>query len=317
MAGRSPPSATTSSQILRRGSRGSDFIDCEQVSLLRRAPERGAVVGVAAVALSSAPASTEIERDNKNARRGKKRVFRYPSSTGYRLLIAVAATAVCVAQAEQPLIAHLDAGSFKEAVRNDAPVAGGDVMGLVVDLREAPVDGGKLYVRIPRRPVSRICIEATTLNGGYLASNTYTVPAAPAGSFVEIPVDATRPLGTSHPEFFRPSSPRALAVLARTGACSDASSALLPASWGRPSHPGGRLPFTLAVQSGRATVSMVATPRSAATEACESLTQGRRTAYDVLCSGDLSPDGHSDVELQLQTCAYDDCSPPYRVRIAL
>lgn len=232
-------------------------------------------------------------------------------------LVTCMAARAQTAPAEKPLIAHLDGDAFKEALKDEAPVAGADIVGLIVQSSHDNSDARKLYVRNPARSISKVCVEITTLNGAYVASNTYLMPKAARGAYVEIPFNASRPLGTSHPEFFSSTLVQSLAVLTRTGACTDRSPALLPTAWGRPASSDTRLSITLAVQSGRATMSVLAKSPGETDGTCQSLTQGRRTAFDTLCTVQVPQQGPAEVELSLQRCAFDDCSGPLTVKVVL
>jgi hypothetical protein len=234
-----------------------------------------------------------------------------------RLLPTLLGALLGGAWGQQALVAKLDGPSFRETFRVEAPVAGGDVIGLMVDPEPLRAGAQKVYVRMPRAGASRICLEATTIDGAYVASNTYLLPKAAPGSYVEVPLGASQPLGTSHPEIFRGASAQSLAMLARTGACADTEFDVLPVAWGTPLPDGTPLRLIFSVQSGRSSASILTTLGTKATMACQPLTSGRRTAFDALCYIDLPANTSTAVQFRLQRCAFDDCSIAPPVRLAL
>jgi hypothetical protein len=213
----------------------------------------------------------------------------------------------------QPLpVARLKGDHFVENLRSEAPVSGGDVVGIVVGDHGAPNDARKLYVRRPAVEQSQICIEAATIDGSYVASNTYLMPAAAPGMYVQIPIDTSRPLGTSHPDLFRSATVQTVAIMARTGACAEQRSDLIPIAWGEPPAPGANLKVILAVQSGRTSSFILIGEGSGDARSCDPILQGRRTAFDALCSLELPSGKSGALRLRLRRCAFDDCTnaPP-------
>jgi hypothetical protein len=225
-----------------------------------------------------------------------------------------AAGAQCI-WAQAPPVAHLKSTPFMEEVRREAPVSAKDIVGIAVGAT-APADGAaKIFVRRPGGADSLICVEAVSLDGSYLASNTYVLPAANAGTYVEIPVDSAAPAGTKLRELYKMASFQTMAIVAHTGACGDGSTELLPTAWGHPPPSGTGLQLTFAVQSGRSTAYLLLGDNGKKLP-CIALTDGRRTEFDAICKVPVSESDKNPISLRLQRCAFDDCtlSPAVRVQ---
>lgn len=203
-------------------------------------------------------------------------------------------------------VAQLQSGRFNEVLRPEAPVAGYDVMGLAVDSGKEKVNALRLYVRRPSDATSLVCVEISSRDGGYVASNTYILPASPPGSYVEIPVTSPSPLGTSHVDLFQAASPQTLAVLARVDSCSARSDRILPLAWGTPPDSGA-LRLIVSVQSGRTSASLIVNQSPSGQQACAPVMEGRRTAFDAVCGLELPLSERRPVSLQVRRCAFDDC----------
>lgn len=215
--------------------------------------------------------------------------------------------------AQQLLVARLQGDRFNETIRYEAPVAGGDILGVSIGQDELAGGAQKLYVRRPSGSDIQICVEASTVNGGYFASNTYLLPAAEPGAIVQIPIDSSGPLGSSHLDIFRSASPKTLAVLVRRGACGHTGRPeLLPVGWGTvpPSSKAGAVRVTIAVQSGRSSAFIVVNEDIERQIPCNPIVDGRRTAFDALCDVELKslPANSGAVSLRLRRCAFDDCA---------
>jgi hypothetical protein len=232
------------------------------------------------------------------------------------LSIVVAAAAVSLRAQDVP-IARLAGASFSEAIRTEAPVSGEDILSLQVRSAKEPTSAMNLYVREPAGGLSSICLDVATIDGGYVASNTYLIPPASPGSYVRIPVDAGRPLGTGHPERFTIASAYTLAIIARRGTCAVPTVDLVPVAWGEMPKPSAEIRIVLAAQSGRSSASLLINDDPKQAHACTSLTAGRRTIFDSLCDFSL-PVGHeTSIRLRLQRCAFDDCTQAPLVRLLL
>ena len=221
--------------------------------------------------------------------------------------IALMLTGTIALAAGQLPVAQLQSGRFNEVMRPEAPVAGDDIMGLTVDSGKPTVNATRLYVRRPADATSLVCIEISSRDGGYVASNTYILPASPPGSYVEIPVASPSPLGTSHIDLFKAASPQVLGVLARVDSCSARSDKLLPLAWGTPPDSGA-LRLIISVQSGRTSASLIVNESPPGQHACAPVTEGRRTAFDALCGLELTPSERRPVSLRVRRCAFDDCA---------
>lgn len=220
--------------------------------------------------------------------------------------------------ASEPLVALLDGPRFNETIRSEAPVAGGDVLG--VKIRTTPNDSlgaDPLFVREPKGGVAQICLEISSVDGSYVAANTYQMPAAPPGTYVRIPIDAPEPRGTGHQERFRSARAESFAIVARTNPCGQPGTDLLPVAWGSIPSTQAALTLSIAVQSGRTDPSLIIDNDSQHAQSCEPLTAGRLTEFDALCTITLPPTATTSLQLQLQRCAFSDCSkaPPVRVRL--
>ncbi len=221
---------------------------------------------------------------------------------------------VVVAAAQPVPVAQLQGPRFNEVVRKEAPVAGDDIVGLAID--SGRTSGAQnLYVRRSSAGNSLVCIEVSSIDALYVASNTYVLPAAAAGTYVQIPIALPAPLGTSHIELFTSASFRTLAVLARSGDCRSHSDELLPTSWGTPPES-ATLRLSIAVQSGRSSASILVNGSLADQRPCEPLLEGLRTAFDALCAVSL-PAGARSVGLRLRRCAFDDCANASIVNVDL
>ncbi len=202
--------------------------------------------------------------------------------------------------------ANLADPKFNEQVRPEAPVAGGDIIGIVVGPGNWQARGQRLFVRSPGKFVSSVCIEAASVDGGYVAFNDYHFAPQDAGTYVEIPLEAAQPKGTVYPQRFAAASAQTMALLAREGTCDTRATRLLPLKWATREAPDtGEVTLTIAVQSGRSTA-FLAIGDSSYTP-CTPIPAERLTAFDTLCEATIPAVRSQSVPLRLRRCAFDDC----------
>jgi hypothetical protein len=239
---------------------------------------------------------------------------------GCIIIASLAAALVSVGIAAQELpVAELVAKQFNETIRPEAPVAGEDILGVVIGPPTLAADARELYIRKPAHRISAICVSVESRNGRYLAyNNTYRVPASGASGYVAIPIAQTKPLGTQYQEYYSAASVHDLAVLAREGECSERGSTLLPTLWGHLPPPDSELVLTLAVQSGRSTIRMNVGRSGATSEAqCALMKDGQRTAFDTLCEIHVPRSYSGLLSIHLQRCSFDDCADQPDQAVAL
>jgi len=207
------------------------------------------------------------------------------------------------ATADEMLVARLVGNQFTESLRSEAPVSGGDVLGLsVVADVEASTSADKIFVRRPATKNGRVCLEIASRDGRYVASNTYEMPEASPGAFV------LAPIGTQHPEIFRGASPRNLAILARMGTCPSPDGDIVLVAWGRAPELGSPIRVTVAVQGARSKANLVVGQGATSILPCERIREERGTAFDALCTLTLPKGALRPLTLQLQRCAFDECT---------
>lgn len=154
-----------------------------------------------------------------------------------------------------------------------------------------------------------MCIEAASADGSYVAFNNYTFKPQVAGTYVEIPLDAAHPMGTTHPKLFFAASAQTMALLAREDQCSALTTRLLPLRWAdEKSSEGARLQLTIAVQSGRSSVYLQVGNSHSQGVPCTPIQGERGTAFDTLCQVTINdPKRSQSLALHLRRCAFDDC----------
>lgn len=198
-------------------------------------------------------------------------------------------------------------GSFVEKVRDEAPVGGGDILGAT--LRSSASDARSIYVRKPVQQAVMVCLTVTTIDGRYIASNSFELPDAPAGTSVRIAVN------TRFPEYFANPYIEKLATAARMGACPSNRGDLLMVSWGAPAA-GGAVKVGVPVQSGgQQAFLIVGEGANAKRIPCPWLKQGKMTSFDSVCEVDLALLSPGGVRARLERCNYGECTSAPAVRI--
>jgi hypothetical protein len=230
---------------------------------------------------------------------------------GRQGFVSTALMIVVVAKGAQlPGTAELVATKFNETIRPQAPVAGEDILGVVIGPETLSADARSLYVRKPKHPLDSICVTVESRNGRYLAyDNTYRVPAGDPSAYVAIPIAQPQPFGTQYQQYYSSASAKDLAILAREGNCADRDTRMLPTAWGHAQESTPDLILTFAIQSGRSTIRMTAGEGGAKTGAqCSGIRDGQRTAFDTLCEIHV-PNAYVGVlKVDIQRCSFDDCA---------
>lgn len=224
------------------------------------------------------------------------------------LLTLVASPLASPSSAWIPPKASLAEARFSEQVQADAPVVGGDIIGIVVGPSDWHALGRRLFLRSPGQQVSSACIEAASVDGSYVAFNNYTFKPQAAGTYVEIPLRAAFPQGTTHPKRFAAASADTMALLAREGLCSALTTRLLPLRWANDQiKEGASLELTIAVQSGRSSVYFQVGSSPYPDTPCTPIQGERTTAFDTLCQVTIDAKKPQSLALRLRRCAFDDC----------
>jgi len=233
------------------------------------------------------------------------------------LLLAAASLLLVLAPgasfAEGPSLARLKSRPFQEEYRDEAPVSGRVVVGVL--LHGFPGEG--LAVMPPASAAGRaVCVHVSSRDGRYVSRNTFVLPAEiPAA-----PVALEYP--SSHEDFLRGLDPDGLAVRVSPGQCGDEEAELLYAAGARfgTGDPGGQR-IAVLVNSARADtfVAVANDPEARRPRRCRSIQEGRRTAFDTVCElalGGLET-GDAPLEVRIVRRHYDRMLPPARVRVAL
>lgn len=214
----------------------------------------------------------------------------------------------CGAWTPQWAVATLAGTAFDEHVRSDAPVVGGDIMGVLVGPKDWRALGRRLLVRSPGPQVSTVCFQAASVDGSYVAFNSYTFKPQAEGAYVEIPIEAAHPMGTIYPQRFSAASAQTMALLAREGRCDALATRLLPLRWADGgTSEGDSLQVTIAVQSGRSSVYLKIGDSQYPDTPCIPVQGERGTAFDTLCQVTVNIQRSQSLQLHLRRCAFDDC----------
>lgn len=205
--------------------------------------------------------------------------------------------------AQSAPVAHLVGENFQETLRAEAPVGGDDIVGLAVSGIEGAKGAEKIFVRKPSARGSHICVEMTGRDGRYVASNTYEFPDTAAGSFVLVPTEKTR-----HADVLRRASVDDFAVVARLGDCPSTGGQVLPVAWGAPPLGNQISRLVAVVQSGRSQARLKVDGIDKPVR-CEPIRQsGLKTAFDSECKIDLPAKHSTVIRLQLERCAFEECT---------
>lgn len=202
---------------------------------------------------------------------------------------------------------------FQENLRSEAPVSGGDILGVVVSGDRSNAE--KLFLYRSTSGSDLVCVEITTRDGRYIASNTYRLPKSSTGVFVPIPVESQYPIGTKHPEYYRLAALDNFAVLAQVGACTNARGNVVPVAWGK--SPTTITHLTVTVQSARTQAYLnVGEGANIQRVLCSPINKERATAFDTLCDIVLPAGAKSPIRLQLERCDFGECTRAPAVRLA-
>ena len=231
-----------------------------------------------------------------------------------RFRVWFAALAVTFATAgtngQQGPVAELTSSQFKEAIRTEAPVAGEDILGVVIGSPPLAADARSLLVRLPNRAITTICVKVESRDGRYIAfDNSYRVPAHSGPGYVAIPITRVTPFGTQHQQYYASASVESLAILVHEGDCAQMENVFLPTFWGRTPPSAPDLTVTFAIQSGRSTIRMTLGEGNDKVSArCSLIREGQRTAFDTLCTASIPRTHSGPVPVHLQRCSFDDCA---------
>lgn len=217
------------------------------------------------------------------------------------VLCALAASAAASADPLGPLLPR----QFVEKVRPSAPVGGGDILGIRVEGATREAGALPLFVRVPSTwPGGSVCLEVTSRDGFYVASGTYSVPRSATPSWVQLSFD------TKQDKRYREATRDSLGITVRASDCSSDGGTYLPVSWDRPVDDAPPRVLTVAVQSGRSKARLaVGTGRGEADIVpCAPIGGSHMIAFDAICRVPLGDRPNGPVTLQLERCAYDECS---------
>lgn len=199
------------------------------------------------------------------------------------------------------------ATTFSETLRKEAPVAGRDIVGLMAASPDSIKWQGAIQVRTPVSTVSsRVCISAASIDGLYVARNTYILPPAVKSSWLTLPVP------TRFPEVYQGTARHTIALLAQQGDCSQPPGATLLLRV--PANDSMDEKVVVSVNSGRTDAYLlVGDDGSDERSRCARIDAPRRTAFDAICEIAVPPSG--DVTLRLERCEFGTCrkSPPVNI----
>jgi hypothetical protein len=229
------------------------------------------------------------------------------------LLATVVLGSAVSAMAQVTPVARL-VGPFLETIRSEAPVSGGDVLGLVVVGDRLPHDAEKIFVRHSSGRAASVCVEMVTRDGRYVASGTFELPVTAPGEYVLIPI-AER---TRYTSILRAAVLQDFAVRARVGRCDQAGGALIPTAWSAPPPPAGGMRLAVTVQGANSRTFLRVPPALQTTPvSCTRIYESRHTAFDSYCVLSVPTGVTSPFKVQVERCTYGECTRSPAIEIGL
>jgi len=226
------------------------------------------------------------------------------------VLAVILSGSVPSASPAEPPVARL-VGALFERLSPEAPVSGNDILGIVALGERRPRGAQPLFVRSPSGRAEAVCVEMITRTAHYEASGTFDLPQTTPGGYVRLSLSESR-----HPEILRAAVLEDFAVLARLGRCDQRKGALVPVAWGAPPPAGAEIKLAVTVQAANDQPFVWVTAGGPAKRStCTRIQARRHTAFDAYCELRLPADVASPIRLQLERCAFDECTRAPAVQV--
>lgn len=190
---------------------------------------------------------------------------------------------LAAAHAAEPVSAELLSRPFSETYQPEVEVSGNVIVGVMSAAAQRALADDRLGVRVPEAAAgAEVCVRATSSDGIYSSRNHYRLPAA-AGSRAHLPYASG--MGDVLGGF----APGELAVSIAAGSCEAAAAEGYLVAGMVDEAPAQ--PVLVYLNGFGATDVFASLGGDGPLEACEYITEGRRTTYDFFCT--LTPEATS------------------------
>lgn len=230
------------------------------------------------------------------------------------VLLLGGASASIAEEVEEEGLARLKEKPFRESYRDEAPVSGRVVAGVIAGSSGQP---GLALLPPASASGKSVCVQVMSRDGRYSSKNTFLIPSGVDSSGFELEYPS------AHESFLFELDVDALAILTSPGDCTDSTASTLYLSTTRPERePGSEpVPIRIFVNSARADtfVAVKNDPKGKRPTRCQEIEEGRRTGFDKICSIELSGLDSSldELEVRILRRQYERMLPPTEFTLAL